>query len=97
MINFVEYLYANNVFYYRRTERYGERVSASVTVFSYTLGFCIIALNFLQLFTGSLAPFVRQAAPAFNKPYNNAAEYVLIVPVALLVHDALAADFARDD
>ena len=86
MFNFVEYLYANSVYFYRRSEGFGERLSASVATISYSLGLCIIVLNFVQLFTGSLAPFVRELIPAANKPYNNAAELFLAFPPALILH-----------
>jgi len=86
MINFIEFHYANALFVYRRIDGYGERVSASAASIFYSLGFCAILINVIQNFTGSLAPFARQALGLPNKPYDTAAEFLLGVPFAFVLH-----------
>lgn len=86
MIPFIEFYYANALFLYKRIDGYGERWGAFGATIFWVGGLCMIALNAIQLFTGSLAPIVRAAVFSANKPYDNAAEYLLIVPIALALH-----------
>jgi hypothetical protein len=86
MLKFIDYHYANSLFFYRRIDGYGERVSASAATFFYSLGLCMILVNVVQQITGSLAPLARHLVPAADKPYNNAAEYLIAVPFAMFLH-----------
>ena len=86
MLNFVEYHYANSLSLYKGLDGHGERCRASSASIFYSLGLCIIIINLVQQFTGSLAPLVRHLVPVADKPYDNAAEYLPAAPFAIVIH-----------
>jgi hypothetical protein len=85
MIRFIELCYANALFFYKRLDGHSEKWRAATACFFWFDGLFIFIINVIQQFTGSLAPLVRAAVPAADKPYNNAAETLLAVPFALVL------------
>lgn len=86
MLRFVEFHYTNALFLYKRIDGNGEKWRASGASFFWSMGVCMLGINVVQQFSGSLAPLVRGVISTVDKPYNNAAEYLLAVPFALVLN-----------
>lgn len=86
-LRFIEYYYTNAFYFYRRIDGKGrEQWRASGSSIFYSLGICMLGVNVVQQFTGSLAPLVREIIPAANRPYDNAAEYAFAIPFAFILN-----------
>lgn len=86
-LRFIEHHYTNAFYVYRRIDgKGGERWRASGSAFFYSAGICMLGVNIVQQFTGSLAPLVREIIPAANRPYDNAAEYAFAIPFAFILN-----------
>lgn len=84
--NSIDLHYANAIFYYKKNEKSGELISAAAATFMYAFGFAALGINIVQLFIGSLAPYVRGLSPLFDRPYDNAAEYLIAFPAGFLLY-----------
>jgi hypothetical protein len=84
MLKFPEFHYTNSLYLYRHIDGYGERLRASGASIFYSFGACLLALNLVQQFTGSLGPLWRQLVPVIYRP--GLAEFMVLAVISIALN-----------